>query len=98
MFADDVEQGAPARTGVVVGMPKGKVNVELDDPAIPVKVYQGHLEAQLGRELRLTKDEARLVEADGGRRVVTVGDRVHLRVLGPDEKTDRWMLGLERID
>lgn len=98
MFADDLETGHPGRPGVVVGLPKGKVKVELDDPAIAVKIYETHLESQGGRKLRLTKDGARLVEEDGGRRVATLGDRVRVRVIGPDAERDRWILGLASLD
>jgi exoribonuclease R len=97
MFDADLREERPPRPGVVVGLPKGKVTIELDDPAIAVKVYTAHLEEQGGEALRLTDDGARLVVAKGGRRVATLGDRVHVRVVGTDEGRDRWVLGLEGV-
>lgn len=96
MFRADLANGNAGRSGTVMGLSGGKVRIELDDPPIQVKLYTPHLEAQLGRALRLSRDRTRLIEAKGGRRVVTLGERVRVQVLRADEERDRWVLGLDR--
>ena len=82
----------PARSGIVMGIGRGKIYLQFDDPAIDVKLYQGDLEQELGRPLQGSKDQAMLL--DEGRPWLRVGDRVRVRVKGSDAERDRWVLVL----
>ncbi|MFT4626448.1 MAG: ribonuclease R [Myxococcota bacterium] len=77
--------------GTVMGVGKGRVYVQLDDPPVDVKVYTRHL-ASGARPDGL---DTALVGADGAV-VARLGDRVQVRVVGPDRDSDRWALDLRR--
>ncbi|MFK7927687.1 MAG: ribonuclease catalytic domain-containing protein [Myxococcota bacterium] len=97
MFQADLDGKAAPRGGTIMGFSRGKIRVELNDPPIQVKVYFPHLQEYIGTALRLTRDGSRVVEEKGGRRVVTLGDRVQVTVLRQDEDRDRWVLGLDSV-
>lgn len=79
------------RGGTVMGVTRDKVHVRLDDPPIDVKVYVGHLSDQRGA-IELTPRGSALQCADGSS--WALGDAVKLRVLGRDERRDRWELAI----
>jgi ribonuclease R len=93
IFGEDLGKPLAARplhTGTVVGIAPGKVHVLLDEPHIDVKLYMGDVGKGLGGFLVVAHDGAAL--ALDGRRVLTLGDSVRLRVEGRDESRDRWVL------
>ncbi len=94
LFARDVEaETAPIRRGTVMGLTHGKLHLQLDDPAIDVKLYRADLERALGVELRLTDgDTAWRVRGDDGREVAQVGAPLDVRVSHRDVGRDRWVL------
>ncbi|MEN0060743.1 MAG: RNB domain-containing ribonuclease [Myxococcota bacterium] len=76
----------------VMGVSRGRVHVQLDEPPIDAKVYFRHLSDRHGP---LTADALGMAahRADGTPLVVA-GDSVQVRVLGRDAETDRWALDL----
>ena len=92
LFGEDVSRSAaerPVRAGLVMGLSRGKLHVQLDDPAIDVKLYLMYLRDTLG-DLRaqgatVTRGDAILLR---------VGDRIRLRVARRDGERDRWVLTL----
>lgn len=89
LFSRDVR--APTwRPGVVMGMTGKKVHVQLDDPAIDVKVYVFDLSANRGA--RCTVREGELLCR--GERIAAVGQSVQVRVMHEDTERDRWALDL----
>ncbi len=96
LFGDDWQLDdarRPVRSGTVMGISRGKVHVQLDDPPVDVKVYLPHLAAQLGHSVRI--DRAGVAVRDRhGVAVVRMGDAVAIRVSGRDEDRDRWTLEL----
>ncbi|MFT7518499.1 MAG: ribonuclease R, partial [Kiritimatiellia bacterium] len=94
MFERDLRTGAPPRAGVVMNIRKGRIQVELDDPSISVKVYTTHLQQQRGGALWVSKDGACLLDAKTSQPVLTLGDKVMIHVEGHDDQADRWRLGV----
>lgn len=93
IFADDLRRPLaqrPLHQGTVVGLAPGKVHVSLDAPTIDVKLYMGDVGRGLGGFLVLGHAGAALL-ADG-KRVLTLGDALSVRVEGRDESRDRWVL------
>lgn len=78
--------------GTVVGLSRGRLHVQLDEPPIDVKVYLRHLRQRHG-ELQLDEHAVALLRPDQPP-LVRLGDGVRIRVLGPDGDTDRWALDL----
>ncbi|MCG8455676.1 MAG: RNB domain-containing ribonuclease, partial [Holophagales bacterium] len=101
LFEADLAQGdtgRPAgRSGVILGISRSKVHVQLDDPPIDVKVYHRHLEQTSGTRLRQGRDGITLRRSRGSRVEYAVGDRVEVRALGHDAEHDRWHLGLNPL-
>ncbi len=71
-------------SGTVMGLTRGKVHVQLDDPAIDVKSY---LRTQ-DRELHLDARGCQLADARGA--WLSVGDPVTVWVVGREVSADRW--------
>lgn len=93
IFGEDLARPLAARrlhAGTVVGIAPGKVHVLLDEPHIDVKLYMGDVGKGLGGFLVPSHEGAAL--ALNGRRVLTLGDEVRVRVEGRDESRDRWVL------
>lgn len=84
--------------GTVLGMSKGRLYVQLDDPPVDVKVYVRHLEAQHGCELYVPSHRAVLRKRSDNTVVLAVGQAVELTATHRDEETDRWVLRCVRID
>jgi ribonuclease R len=93
IFGEDLAKPLAARAlhvGTVVGIAPGKVHVLLDEPTIDVKLYMGDVGKGLGGFLVPSHDGAAL--SLDGKRVLTLGDEVRLRVEGRDATRDRWVL------
>ncbi len=93
IFGEDLAKPLAARplhVGTVVGIAPGKVHVLLDEPTIDVKLYMGDVGKGLGGFLVPSHDGAAL--SLDGKRVLTLGDEVRLRVEGRDAARDRWVL------
>ncbi|TNE89083.1 MAG: RNB domain-containing ribonuclease [Deltaproteobacteria bacterium] len=91
LFAEDLAAGR-ARRGTVMEVSQGKAFVQLDDPAIEVKVYRAHLEKHWGE-----RAEAEGVVFRGktsGAVRLGVGQEVGVEVVCKDEQLDRWELYL----
>lgn len=86
------EGARPRRRGTVMGISQSKVHVELEAPAMDVKLYFYDLGQVLGGAW-LESDEggAEVRVKDGGKVVMRVGDRVELVVVGREKRTERWM-------
>lgn len=82
--------------GLVLGVTKDKVRVQLDDAPLDLKIYVQHLQVQLGSELTVDDDEVALRDASG-QVAVAIGDTVAVRVLGLDTERDRYNLHVERL-
>jgi ribonuclease R len=84
------EDRRPRRRGTLMGVSEGRVFVELDEPAVEVKVYRGHLERIHGGPVTTSADGAALLRGDD--ELFRVGDAVEVWVLGSER--DRWALGM----
>lgn len=96
LFEADLEQARPSRRvwrGTVMGASGSKLHVQLDEPAIDVKVYLFDL-AQRWGGVWLEPDEhgVLLRERETKRVRAIAGDAIALRVVKRDESRDRWML------
>jgi ribonuclease R len=87
-----------SRTGVVMGISRSKVHVQLDDPPIDVKVYHRHLEEQAGQRLAQGRDGVTLRQRDSSRVLLTVGETVRVSAVGHDNERDRWKLRLDPLE
>jgi ribonuclease R len=85
------EADRPRRLGTVMGLARGKVYVQLDEPPIDVKVYLEDLGRLLGKRLKVTAGGAGL-EAEDGQVAIAVGSALSVRVAGRDERRRRWLL------
>ncbi len=84
-------------TGTVMGCTSEKLHVLLDEPPVDVKLYGRHLAKALGRKVAASDDGAELRDQDG-KVVCRLGDRARVRVLGRDERAQRWQLSLSRVE
>jgi len=80
-----------ALEGTLVGLTPTKAHVLLDAPPIDLKVYL----MDVPTPVKVDAGLANLRDASGAVHA-SVGDEVRLRVLGRDERRDRWRLDLER--
>jgi ribonuclease R len=97
VFSADLGRPAgerPRRRGTVVGVTPSRLYVQLDDPALDLKVYTPDLARQLGTELVCDEHEVVLRPASGGLRPLRLGDPVTLVVDGRDPDRDRWVFRL----
>lgn len=93
IFSEDLQRprsDRPLHVGTVVGLAPGKVHVLLDAPTIDVKLYMGDVGKGLGGFLVLGHAGAALLK--DGKRALTLGDAIKVRVEGRDEARDRWIL------
>lgn len=97
LFAEDHAKGV-ARGGVVMGLGRDRVHVELDDPPIDVKAYLAHLDDADHADVPAVIDPDGWAVRRGDRVVLRVGDAVRVRVRGLDRGRDRWRLGVERAE
>ena len=74
----------------VMGVSRGRLHVQLEQPPIDAKVYFRHLEPRHGR-LFVHEDRVAAVHEDG-RVFLRVGDAVTVQVQGRDPEADRWAL------
>jgi ribonuclease R len=81
----------PLRPGTVMGLTRSKVHVLLDTPPLDVKLYANHVAAQRSADVQLAVDGASWCDADG-RPVVRLGDQVVVRLVGREERGNRWIL------
>jgi ribonuclease R len=95
VFAPELARAREERhvwTGTVMGIGGGKLHVQLDRPAIDVKLYF----ADLGRawDAFLVADELGVVlrDRDRDRVMARVGDPIGVRLVERDEGRDRWVL------
>jgi ribonuclease R len=84
------------RLGTVMGLAPTRVYVQLDEPALDVKVYVQDLEAQMGSRLVLTEPGVQLSDPDGVV-VLRLGDPVRVTVAGYDDERERWIFHLETM-
>ncbi|MCH9648315.1 MAG: RNB domain-containing ribonuclease [Deltaproteobacteria bacterium] len=98
MFSRDLDlarEDRPTHRGTVLGISRSKVHVQLDQPAIDVKIYQHHLEEEPGGEnLHAGRDGVTLRRSRDGEVLWSVGAEVQLRLRGHDTARDRWRLEL----
>ncbi len=73
------------RPGTVVGLTKSRIHVQLDEPAVDLKVYTQDLPGAL----QLSEGLAAAYDASG-ERALTLGDRVKVHAAGRDGR--RWKL------
>lgn len=98
VFRDDLEADAvPWHRGVVLGLGKRKLYIQLEDPPIEVKLYAWDLEQTRGERLVVNAGAAE-VRSDAGALLAKVGDTVEVRVRGMDEERDRWCLDLRSVE
>ena len=96
IFAADFEAGGGERPGSLMGLTRRKLHVRIEDPPLDVKLYLHHLEQQCDHRLRVDDEGLRLMR--GNEALLTLGDKVVLRVRGQDRDADRWALGLAELD
>jgi ribonuclease R len=84
---------APWRRGLVLGLGKRKLYIQLEDPPIEVKLYAWDLEQARGERLLVDAGAAEVTH-EGGEVLCRVGEPVDVRVRGMDEERDRWCLDL----
>jgi ribonuclease R len=77
-----------AFVGTVMGLSRGRIHVQLDEPAVDVKVYLRHQPGAI--------DDRRCQVGCEGAEVLRVGDAVRVTVHGRDEAADRWILRATR--
>ncbi len=78
----------------VMGVSRGRVHVQLDDPPIDAKVYFRHLADRHGP---LTAGDLGVTATKrDGSVLVVAGDPVEVVVQGRDDESDRWALDLRR--
>lgn len=87
----------PRRRGTVMGFDRRKVHVQLDDPAIDLKVYVHHLEEQAGTRLRVSADLSSMAPTRGSGPCLNTGDAVDVWVVGEDTGRNRWRLGCRAV-
>ncbi len=87
----DLERGRPVREGLVMGLAKNKVYIDIEAPPLEVKLYGDDLVTLLGDHPALTHHGAALAGPHG---VLTLGDRVGLRVKG--RVKGRWSFDVVR--
>ena len=93
LFRPDLEEdpsARPVRPGTILGVSHGKLYVQLDHPAIEVKVYVAALLAAQGDRLARSRS-ALFAESEAGLRFA-VGDGIGVRVARYDGPAERWML------
>jgi len=96
LFGEDVSRPVAeraVRAGLAMGLSRGKLHVQLDEPGIDVKIYLMYLRETYGE---LQSEGASVMR--GGEPLVRVGDRVRLRVERRDTERDRWALTLVTDD
>ncbi len=84
-------QERPLRSGTVMGLTRSKVHVLLDTPSLDVKLYANHVASQRGKDVQVDAEGVSWCDADG-QVIVRLGDRVHVRLGGRDERSNRWIL------
>lgn len=82
----------PPRRGTVMGFDKGKAYVQLDDPAIEVKLYASQLRQSGGTWVEDALGTTVRCKSIGGLADLAMGGPVALRVAGFDLKANRWSL------
>jgi ribonuclease R len=96
LFASEAGRAdAPLRTGTVMGLTGSRVYVQLDNPAVDVKVYVAHLDQQFGCGFAADREDVSLSAREPGAPRFVIGDGVRVRVLGHDAARDRWRLHME---
>ncbi|NOY27715.1 MAG: RNB domain-containing ribonuclease [Oligoflexia bacterium] len=96
LLAEDLRQKRPPRRrGTVMGFDRRKVHVQLDDPAIDLKVYVHHLEDQTHTRLRVSGDLCSMAPTRGSGLRLSTGDAVDVWVVGEDTGRDRWRLACQ---
>ena len=87
LFEHEHRAGAAAMDGTVVGLTRSRVHVQLDEPAVDLKVYAEDL------DFALTPSPGLSTAYDGqGKARLNLGDRVGVRATGRDGR--RWKLAL----
>ncbi len=86
-----VPQERPLRPGTVMGLTRSKVHVLLDTPPLDVKLYVNHVALQQAADVQLDAEGASWRDADG-HPIVRLGDRVIVRLVGREERGNRWIL------
>jgi ribonuclease R len=91
LFKRDLERGKeerPRRSGTVMGMTRGKIYVQLDDPPVDVKVYVEDLERRWGGRASLAKGDFEIVL---GKLRFSVGACIALLTDEYDARRQRWL-------
>jgi ribonuclease R len=81
----------PVRAGTVMGLTRSKAHVLLDTPHLDVKLYATHVSRLRGAEVQLACDGAVWID-HAGNPILRLGDRVVVRLLGREERGNRWIL------
>jgi ribonuclease R len=97
LFTSDMQQQpVPPRVATVMGVGRGKIHLQLQDPPIEIKAYRRDLERILGEQLHLEMGGAQVCGSDGTL-LFRVGDPVRVQVRGLDPELDRWSLDVESV-
>ena len=83
----------PVRTGTVMGLTRSKAHILLDAPHLDVKLYASLVAQQRGVEVDLGADGASWRD-ERGRTIVRLGDCVSVRLVGREDRGNRWVLEL----
>ncbi len=78
----------PVREGVVMGLRRGKIYVQLQEPPVDIKVYTKEIDPAL----QVDETGARLLR--DGSVALRLGDTVRVRVRGRDDSRGRWLTEL----
>lgn len=99
LFESELKRPESERTAfraLVLGVSKDKVHVQLEEAPLDVKLYVGHLEAQLGRDLHVDPSEIAMRD-DEGTAFIAVGDAITLKAVSLDSERDRWQFHVEKV-
>jgi ribonuclease R len=83
----------PVRTGTVMGLTRSKAHILLDSPHLDVKVYASHVARQRGVDVDIGAEGASWRDEHGST-ILRLGDRVSVRLIGREDRGDRWVLEL----
>jgi ribonuclease R len=88
----------PRYRGTIIGIRPTRLYVQLDEPAVALKVYLDHLERQLGQRFAICRDDLELAPfIQASAPIFNVGDEITLRCLGYDEKAEKWEIGMVAV-
>jgi ribonuclease R len=84
------EAQRPHYRGTIMGLTGSRLYVQLDDPAVDIKVYVADLETQLRCKLRLDRSEIALVPDRDRCPPLRIGDPIVVVVSGFSQRRNRW--------